>query len=226
VDDHEVTVRELRASGVDTSNVLQWSGTTSTSNLASFCAFTGSEGPNDERAVNCVPWATARAACRARGMDLPTEAQLEYLGTAFGRSSFVWGHDVPTCDEAIVGRAVAPLAGDGSCTRGARVASLPATVAELAATRDVLVTAGGPITGLASNLSEWTREAFEPLTASCRGPAAGPARDPECPATDSTTRIAVRGGNLASPPAEAAAALRASVVRPKHRADLGFRCVR
>lgn len=225
VDDHELTVGELRASGVDVSGVPLWSGSATTKSLSQFCAFTSAPGPNDDRAVNCVPWATAREVCRLRGMDLPTEAQLEYLGTSFGRSSFVWGAEPPACDGAFVGRAVPPLPGDGACTRG-RDAILPASAADLAKTRDVLQAPGGPIFGLASNVSEWTREAFEPRTASCRGPAAGPARDPECAAVAGTTRIAVRGGNLASTPAEAAAALRAFVALPRIRADLGLRCVR
>ena len=235
VDDHEVTVGELRASGVDTSDVVKWSGTRATSNPASFCAYTERRGANDERAVNCVPWTTAREACSTRGMVLPSEAQLEYLGTAFGRSPFVWGREPPTCDDAMVARSVPPLRGDESCARGSRESSLPATAAELATTRDVLHVsalsplsspAGATIVGLASNVSEWTREAFQPATASCRLPDAGMARDPECPATGATKRVAVRGGNLTSPPLEAAAALRAFVVLPRHRADLGFRCVR
>ena len=226
VDQHEVTVGELRASGVDTKDVPAWSGTTDPSDLASFCSFTKARGPNDERAVNCVPWPTARAMCVARGMDLPSEAQLEYLGTSFGRSSFVWGHDPPACDEAFVGRAALPLSGDRSCKRGDKAPSLPATAATLSATRDTLATPGGSITGLASNVSEWTREEFAGPTAACKGPALGVALDPECAAKPGSTRIAVRGGNLASSPAECAAALRAYVVLPKFRPDLGFRCVR
>lgn len=226
VDAHEVTVAELRASGVSTEDVPAWSGTTDTSNLASFCPFTKAKGKNEDRAVSCVSWATARAMCRSRGMDLPTEAQLEYLGTAFGRSSFVWGHDAPACDEAFYARAVPPLSGDGTCKRGDKTPFLPATAAMLAETRDVLVTPGGSITGLASNLSEWTREEFASSSAACRGAAVGLTLDPECPATSATTRVAVRGGNLASTPAECAAALRAYVALPKLRPDLGFRCVR
>lgn len=235
VDDHEVTVRELRASGVDTAGVVKWSGNRLTSNLASFCAYTEQRGANEERAVNCVPWTTARQACIARGMDLPTEAQLEYLGTAFGRSPFVWGREVPACEDAILARSVPPLKGDESCARGARESTLPATAAEVAATRDVIHLSalaslssppGATIVGLASNVSEWTREAFQPASASCRQPGVGMARDPECPPTGTTTRIALRGGNLTSPALEAAAALRAFLLLPLLRADLGFRCVR
>lgn len=228
VDEHELTVRELRALGIPklTATVPAWSGTTSTSNLASFCTFTPQPGPNDDRPVVCVPWDVARAACKARGMDLPTEAQFEYLGRAFGRSSFVWGQETPSCDDAFLGRSVPPLSGDTSCTRGVRTPFLPSATADVAASRDVLDTPGGRVIGLAANVSEWTREAFEARTASCRGPQIGPARDPECKPDARTTRIAVRGGNLASTPAEAAAALRAFVTLPKIRPDLGFRCVR
>ena len=226
VDEHELTVGELRALAVDKASVPVWSGTTSTSNLASFCTFTEQPGPNDERPVVCVAWDTARAACRARGKDLPTEAQLEYLGRAFGRSTFVWGQETPACDEAFIGRAVPPLSGDSSCTRGVRAPFLPMATADVAASRDVLDTPGGKIIGLAANVSEWTREAFEPRSASCRGPQIGPTRDPECVANSQTTRVAIRGGNLASTPAEAAAALRAFVAPEKKRPDLGFRCVR
>jgi formylglycine-generating enzyme required for sulfatase activity len=82
------------------------------------------------------------------------------------------------------------------------------------------------VIGLASNVSEWTREEFQPASASCHASPRGPARDPECPATAATTRIAVRGGSLTSSASETAAALRAFVALPKLRADVGFRCVR
>ena len=123
-------------------------------------------------------------------------------------------------------RAVPLLLGDASCTRVRTEPVWPVSAAELGATRDVLHAPGGAIWGLASNLSEWTREAFEPRTAVCRGSARGPVRDPECPATAQTTHIAVRGGNLLSTPAEAAAALRTYVEASKVRADIGYRCVR
>jgi formylglycine-generating enzyme required for sulfatase activity len=159
-------------------------------------------------------------------MDLPTEAQLEYLGTAFGRSPVVWGNDAPGCEDAVLGRSVAPLSGDASCTREPRQSILPATASELSRTRDVLRTAGGPVFGLASNVAEWTREAFAPRTAGCGMPAAGPVLDPECAPTKTTQRIAVRGASFTSTPLSAAAAVRAFVVLPLLRADVGFRCVR
>ncbi len=225
VDAHEATVAQLRTSGVDTAGVGPWSGKTTATSGGDFCAYTPEPGPNEARAVNCVPWATARAYCQARGGDLPTEAQLEYLGTGFGRGSFVWGTESPACADAVFARAVGIVKGDRSCRRKAAEAFLPASAETLGQTRDVLRTEAGEIVGLASNVAEWTREEFAPYDARCGRAPTGLLRDPECVVKNTTTRIAVRGGAYTSPADGTAAAVRAFVLLPKIRADLGFRCV-
>jgi hypothetical protein len=106
------------------------------------------------------------------------------------------------------------------------VAFLPLTAVDLAATRDVLAVGAARIVGLASNLAELTREAAPPAGAGGADPPVGVLRDPERPVAADTTLILLRAGSYAGPPAETAAAVRASMGLTRLRPDVGFRCVR
>ncbi len=97
-----------------------------------------------ELPVDCVPWEAARAACAARGMTLPTEAQWEWVASGLGaESEWPWGDEIPTCGDACFG-------GSAECSR--RTFGRPALFP-----RDrVTPIAGGPsVYDLAGNVSEW-----------------------------------------------------------------------
>ncbi|AKU99737.1 hypothetical protein AKJ09_06401 [Labilithrix luteola] len=137
----------------------------------------------------------------------------------------MWGDEAPACDEAIAGRAVGVLHGDGSCVKDPNGAFLPLSAETLASTRDVLDVDGSSVYGLASNLAEWTRDGLTPPTAACQGSGSGILRDPECP-SDVSDSVIIHGGAFSMPPAETAASIRAAVHRTATRVDVGFRCTR
>lgn len=224
VDVHEATVAEVRASGKG-DGAAAWSGSSSPEVPASFCAYTPAPGAHEDLPVACIFWDTAREICQKRGGDLPTVAQLEYLASNFGRSTFLWGDEPPSCEEAVAGRAVGVLQGDGTCTTDPTRAFLPFSAEALASTRDVLDVDGASVFGLASNLAEWTRDGVTSPTAACRGTGSGILHDPECP-FDASDSVVIHGGASSMPLAETAASIRAGVHRTATRLDVGFRCVR
>ncbi len=106
VDRAEVSVAQFRASGLAVSLIPGGPSDNPHVPDASFpyCRYTDEPGEYESYAVNCVSWHLAQAYCESLGRTLPTEAQLEYLMSQFGRGPFVWGTDAPACEDAAFGR--------------------------------------------------------------------------------------------------------------------------
>jgi formylglycine-generating enzyme required for sulfatase activity len=134
---------------------------------SSFCTWTESAhatingvADNDKLPLNCVSWDTARAYCRARGADLPTEAQIEYVSSGLGEEwAFPWGDDEPDCNGAVWGRAGA---GGTTYAAGSNACRTPSTswvAYPGSGTRDRFnptANAADPeLVDLGGNLSEW-----------------------------------------------------------------------
>lgn len=217
VDDREVTVARMRASGV-----ARASDPAPTASNNPYCNYTASPGPTDAFPVNCVTWATADAFCRAKGARLPTDAEQEALLGARHGHRYVWGEDDPTCEDLVFGRAPPERATSEdvlptSCLRFG-VGAQPAGTGR----RDVIDIDGRQVFDIAGNLSEWVVDVSTPPQSACRGE--GFTRDPVC--TRGSSSHITRGTSWALYFFSARASSRLSIPEELATFDIGFRCVR
>jgi formylglycine-generating enzyme required for sulfatase activity len=228
LDAHEVTVGELRASKLavaDSRGRVTDPVDDSADEIGGQCDYTAAPGANEELPVVCVSAALAQRFCAARGGDLPTEAELEVVASQRGTTLLPWGSRDPTCSEAAVARSSGANdggAGGASCsdagplTLGIR--TLPARPGS--GTLDRVVLEGGTIVDLGANVSERTRDAFQPDDGACWSAAL--VFDPRC--DDDTAKYrSAKGGNLVDVPVELAQA-RSAVGSTYQPPTLGFRC--
>lgn len=152
-----------------------------------------------------VSWLAARDFCRARGGDLPTEAQWERAARGGDGRTFPWGVEPPDCDRAVYGRAAGVACADREA----------GPVAVDAPTEDV--TPEG-VSHLGGNVSEWTRDAFVAPYPEC----ARPCRDPW---VDFPGPRVVRGGNWGSLAEMTRAAGRGRAAAGSTSTQIGFRCI-
>lgn len=175
LDRHEVTVRAYRASGLALAGGLD-----PDISPANLCTYAAGPGPTDDHPVNCIEWSSARAFCKAQGKDLPTEAQLEYVEGGMRGARYPWGDTDPRCGELAFGQS-ADASGGCGLLRG--------TTAVGASQRDAVAVAGGALSDLAGNVSEWARDAWHGEDDACnmqgffRGPGVPRRRheDPRAP---------------------------------------------
>lgn len=116
VDLHETTVADFRATGLATldeqgahaqdplegaraNRTLAQEGKVplTPSDKPYYCDYAATvdadETEPEALALNCVTWQTARQYCVARGADLPTSAQYEYIAGALESKTYVWGNE-------------------------------------------------------------------------------------------------------------------------------------
>ncbi len=225
LDAHEVTVGELRASGVaviDTRGRATDPVDDLADDFAGTCDYTSKAGANEALPVSCVSAALAQRYCEKRGGDLPTEAELEMVASLRGTSLLPWGTRTPACNEAAVDRGVLPGDAGIGCTPrdpfavGSRVLPLAPGSGSL----DRVMLEGGTIVDLHANLAELTRDAFQRDDGPCWSSAL--VSDPRCDDPSATYR-SVKGGNLVDEPVELPQA-RSAVGLGDRIATVGFRC--
>jgi len=224
----EVNVKEFRALGVS-----PWDGW-DVSGLGGACTFSAATSA-DALPANCASWETARKYCQQQfGGDLPTEAQLEYIGGGLTSGVYLWGDDDPLCSDAVWGHLWAPAPDIGSAAPCSPSLTQPpaAAPADLGARpRDQLTLPGGSIVyDVFGGLREWALDDFEFADASQYPEdtywlTPGIRTDPECTQPSPyATEHTIRGGSYLQPANVGAAASRFYVPGPT--IDVGLRCVR
>lgn len=223
LDAHEVTVGEMRASGLVARDsrgrvidpVDDWDD-----DLGGTCIYTSEPGAYEGHPVTCVSWTLASKLCEARGGTLPTEAQLEYVASRRGTQLAPWGDRDPSCREAVVARGGPP---DGAAcdardplTLGSR--RLPSRAGT--GTLDRVAMPAGEIVDLGANVREWTRDAFARDDEPCWRDAL--LRDPVC-LDPARKERSTKGGDFAGVPVDYAQARRANDASFQLE-TVGFRC--
>ena len=189
LDTAEVTVKSFReaglADGIGPGRVR----------IDAECNYSELEGTRESYPVNCISRDMAQAYCATKGGRLPTEAEYEYVATAFGRfDRYPWGSEPPRCGDAIFGRAVAVT----STATSSACAPAKGTAAVGTSARDrIAVPGGGEIVDLAGNVSEWTADDYAEESEPCLTPPI--LLDPRCKMTGAGTKSwSARGANYAS----------------------------
>lgn len=235
LDTTELTVAQLRASGLAGAEDPMRYSTQDGGGPPLRCTFTNEPGNFEDLPVNCISWTKAREVCAAAGGDLPTEAQHELAASALEGRLFPWGDDEPTCPDAVYSRSRFGANPDQLCP-GAWVMP-PGSGA-----RDRVERPDGVIVDLGGNLSELVLDRWNLRTESCWG--TGVAFDPLCdqPSNDPNAdgQHTVMGGSFVTLAASLAASFRApalSFARAKSAGpsggvysplvtSVGFRCAR
>ncbi len=227
VDAAEVSVGAFRA-WIEAGNtaVIGKYDPSSTTPEARLCGY-ADDGSHDAMPMTCVSQPDARRFCQARGEDgdLPSEAQLEWMGKALGSARFVWGADDPSCDAAVLGNIaersdVALFIGSDFCHQpGDPGGPRPVDRAEVG--RDLLHLGELTVRDLEGNVEELARDSFGASDGPCWG--VGVLRDPVCELR--SDYASTRGGGWTTGFAHADFAGRPGTSKLQRHPGIGFRCV-
>lgn len=241
LDAREVTAGEYRAAKLPVGEVVYWSGDTAGDEVEDFCTLSlPTVESRDALPIACITWAGARAYCQARGADLPTEAELEYVLGGLASNPYLWGVDPPRCADAIWSRAETSITGFTNFYCSADVPPgdiggalvLPPDAADQAAApprlRDRLVLPTGTVFDLEGNVTEWARDTWNRQDEPCwthEGP--NVFVDPLCetPGVDGDLRP-IRGGGWGSNASTLRAAHRTANKAIEAALTGGMRCAR
>ncbi len=227
LDEHEVTVGEMRASNLaeldSRGRALDPVDDFRDESLGK-CDYSATPGQFEDRPVVCVSWQLAKKYCEKKGGRLPSEAELELVTSLRGTSLLPWGDRDPACDEAIIARNLAMP--NGGCRERDDFDINRRLIPERAGsgTVDRVTLPSGEVLDLGANVSEWTRDSFQLDDGACWSPSL--LFDPSCDDAANDQR-SVKGGNLVGLPVDYAQARRAKLARDPlfSYETVGFRCV-
>lgn len=181
IDTNEVTVAQWRAASMTSPDSTPWpyEAAFPTEPVPNFvgCTYSKAAMGRENYPLNCVTFAAARAYCKAKGGDIPTEAQWEYIASAVGRATetaYPWGaSDYPDCATSVHSRGYGTLSGLAGCNK-------------LGFGPQPVTTASGPgqdlnplgVANLAGSVAEWTLDTAAAYDDPC-WMAAG-TTDPKC----------------------------------------------
>ena len=154
-----------------------------------------------------VTQAGARAFCRARGLDLPTEAQWERAARGPEGRRFAWGDPLPTCEQAVFARAPR-----GACAAQG-VGPVPASLETGDRTPEGIL-------HLSGNVAEWVIDRFDAY-ASCAEPCVDPV---VAPTTSAHELRVIRGGSADGLAGQLRGAARSRFDADDANRSTGFRC--
>jgi formylglycine-generating enzyme required for sulfatase activity len=243
IDAREATAGDIRQPEVGNLNpfIAPWSGDDNGDSLDDWCSYSAALDPvRDRLPMNCIEWGGAQAYCETYGKTLPTEAQYEYVAGATEGRDFVWGSEVPSCDDAVLARAtgiaVSNSGAKAACAHllapgelGGPVALPQGATSETVApprSRDVLALPTGDVFDLAGNVAEWMADWFQPSSSPCwRQDGPNLFHAPFCDDPSSSVR-SFRGGRFEGWASTALAAAREANAPNNAVNQVGFRCVR
>ncbi len=230
MDNTEVTVGRFRTTAASTPGFGFNSGNVSGNSATDYCTYTTDAGPHDDKPMACVSLAAAQAHCEARGGQLPSGAQFEYAASGLEGRLFIWGSDLPSCQDAVLWRVgYGALATPNPCPAPAPPGG-PETVGALIdpPRRDRLELPGGILYDLVGNIAEYTRNNWNRQEEPCWS-AGGVFHDPVCtePSPADGDNLTYRGGAWIgqSSFALAAGAHLAPISMSSFPIFTGFRCV-
>jgi formylglycine-generating enzyme required for sulfatase activity len=150
-----------------------------------------------DRPVVGLKFEQAQNYCAWIGGRLPTEAEWEYAARGTTGSTYPWGNDEPTCDQANINNCV------GGVTRATKYQTDKSPFGVL---------------DMAGNVREWVSDYFDGNYYKD-----SPSQNPTGPAVGNY--YVIRGGGFASLVIETSATYRGFIKLIGYEADLGFRCV-
>lgn len=220
LDRREVTVGDVRLSNlasIDSRGRAVDPRDDSNEGTLGVCDYTRVPGANEELPVDCVSFALATRFCRARGGDLPTDAQFEFVASRKGTTLAPWGDAVTGCGEVVAARGVDRDAGGCNDDPFRLGGLLPEKAGS--GTLDRVELPRGVVVDLGANLSEWTRDVFQNDDGACW--ASVRLQDPTCMGEGS---LRTRRGGSFGDPVVPYVQLRRSEVAASQPAAVGFRC--
>ena len=159
--------------------------------------------------INCVPWQSADAYCRAVGKRLPSEAEWELAASGGRQRFFPWGSTPPTC--AIAVTLINNRAGVSCSTRGpAAVGAHPKGASSFG------------VEDMAGNVEEWVADWYADRYEV--RPQPRPTMTPSGPAFG--VAHVLRGGGWMSRPRETRVTARSWGSPNEAGPNVGFRCAR